>query len=77
MQQCSQCGHQNSDDAKFCSQCGQQLGSGQAAPADVTATITFGAPGKTEPESSAPVGSSAKTTPGLATIARAIATRCA
>jgi pSer/pThr/pTyr-binding forkhead associated (FHA) protein len=50
---CTECGHQNPDDARFCSQCGKRLA--QAAPAaatggedpsETTATITFGAPGK-------------------------------
>ena len=44
---CSQCGSQNSDDARFCSQCGSPLappksGSGDSTPNDSTATITFG-----------------------------------
>ncbi len=44
---CSQCGSQNSDNARFCSQCGSPLapatsGSGEATPNDSTATITFG-----------------------------------
>ncbi|HEX4976899.1 MAG TPA: FHA domain-containing protein [Nocardioides sp.] len=47
---CTECGHQNPDDARFCSQCGKRLA--QAVPADAedpsetTATITFGAPAK-------------------------------
>jgi pSer/pThr/pTyr-binding forkhead associated (FHA) protein len=47
---CTECGHQNPDDARFCSQCGKRLA--QAAPAggedpsESTATITFGAPAK-------------------------------
>lgn len=45
---CSQCGSENDDSARFCSQCGrpltQQDGVGDAAPAESTATITFGAP---------------------------------
>jgi pSer/pThr/pTyr-binding forkhead associated (FHA) protein len=39
MQTCSQCGNQNTDDAKFCSQCGHPL---DPAPVETTATITFG-----------------------------------
>jgi pSer/pThr/pTyr-binding forkhead associated (FHA) protein len=41
MQICSQCGNQNADDARFCSQCGHPL---EPAPAETTATITFGGP---------------------------------
>ena len=59
MPYCSQCGSQNSDNARFCSQCGTPLASGadrsgqagqatQPTPADATATITFGAPAKPE-----------------------------
>jgi pSer/pThr/pTyr-binding forkhead associated (FHA) protein len=48
---CTECGHQNPDDARFCSQCGKRLAPA-AAPAggedasETTATITFGAPAK-------------------------------
>jgi pSer/pThr/pTyr-binding forkhead associated (FHA) protein len=41
MQTCSQCGNQNTDDAKFCSQCGHPL---EPAPVETTATISFGGP---------------------------------
>jgi hypothetical protein len=53
---CTQCGHQNPDDARFCSQCGTRIS--EAAPAaaaapgtdesavESTSTITFGAPVK-------------------------------
>ena len=46
MPYCSQCGSQNSDNARFCSQCGTPLAppAGEPAPNDATATITFGAP---------------------------------
>ena len=49
MPYCSQCGSQNADDAKFCSQCGTPLAqpSGNAQ-GDNTATITFGAPPKSD-----------------------------
>jgi pSer/pThr/pTyr-binding forkhead associated (FHA) protein len=46
---CTNCGHQNPDDARFCSQCGTRLATSEAAetPAtDSTATLTFGAPEK-------------------------------
>ncbi|HEX2896182.1 MAG TPA: zinc-ribbon domain-containing protein, partial [Marmoricola sp.] len=39
MQTCSQCGNQNTDDAKFCSQCGHPL---EATAVETTATISFG-----------------------------------
>lgn len=56
MPYCSQCGHQNPDDARFCSQCGTRLESAPTAPApaaadagerpeESTATITFRTPG--------------------------------
>ena len=48
MPYCSQCGSQNSDNARFCSQCGTPLAQrgGDSAPHD--STITFGAPAKAE-----------------------------
>src|SRR4051812_11624481 len=51
MPYCSQCGSQNSDNARFCSQCGTPLSpptepEGQQVADDATATITFGAPAK-------------------------------
>lgn len=50
MPSCSQCGSQNPDNARFCSQCGAPLASPSAedAPHDATATITFGAPAKSD-----------------------------
>jgi len=47
---CSQCGSQNSDTSRFCSQCGTPLApaASDPAPSDATATITFGAPAKTD-----------------------------
>ena len=49
MPYCSQCGSQNADDAKFCSQCGTPIApTSGSAPSDSTATITFGAPAKSE-----------------------------
>jgi pSer/pThr/pTyr-binding forkhead associated (FHA) protein len=50
MRTCSQCGNQNTDEAKFCSECGQRLGDGAPPATDSTATITFGAPAKAESE---------------------------
>jgi pSer/pThr/pTyr-binding forkhead associated (FHA) protein len=48
MQTCSQCGNQNTDEAKFCSQCGHPL---EPAPVETTATISFGGPAaKTDDE---------------------------
>ena len=51
MPYCTECGHQNPDDARFCSQCGHRIAAAGARetsgePADSTATITFGAPAK-------------------------------
>ena len=46
---CTNCGHQNPDDARFCSQCGTRLAAADQAEApvtDTTATLTFGAPEK-------------------------------
>ena len=47
---CTECGHQNPDDARFCSQCGHRMADKPAAeaeaPGETTATITFGAPAK-------------------------------
>ena len=49
MPYCSQCGSQNADDAKFCSQCGTPLAQPSgSAQGDNTATITFGAPSKSD-----------------------------
>ena len=53
MPYCSQCGSQNSDNARFCSQCGTPLApptepSPEQGADDSTATMTFGVPGKTE-----------------------------
>ena len=48
---CTNCGKQNPDDARFCSQCGTRLVTADAeAPAESTATISFGAPDKAEHE---------------------------
>jgi hypothetical protein len=49
---CTECGHQNPDDARFCSQCGHRLvaeapasaAGGSEAPGETTSTITFGGP---------------------------------
>jgi len=45
---CTECGHQNPDDARFCSQCGKPMQKPVEAesPSETTATITFGAPSK-------------------------------
>ena len=44
---CTECGHQNPDDARFCSQCGHRMAQAPAeSPSETTATITFGAPTK-------------------------------
>jgi len=50
---CTECGHQNPDDARFCSQCGHRMAQQQPAapeagvgeaPSETTSTITFGGP---------------------------------
>ncbi|MGI8899935.1 MAG: FHA domain-containing protein [Nocardioides sp.] len=48
---CTECGHQNPDDARFCSQCGRRLEPAAdevevEAPSETTATIGFGGPAK-------------------------------
>ncbi|WP_310963422.1 FHA domain-containing protein [Nocardioides terrisoli] len=48
MSQCSQCGSQNPETAKFCSQCGNRLGEANAA--ETTATIQFGSPARADGE---------------------------
>ncbi|HSE69801.1 MAG TPA: FHA domain-containing protein [Nocardioidaceae bacterium] len=53
---CTECGHQNPDDARFCSQCGHRIvtevpdapAADVESPGETTATITFGAPVKPE-----------------------------
>jgi pSer/pThr/pTyr-binding forkhead associated (FHA) protein len=52
MPYCSQCGSQNAENAKFCSQCGTPLAppAGDPLPNDATATVTFGAPAKSDPD---------------------------
>ena len=62
MPYCSQCGSENSDNARFCSQCGTPLTSagtappaaGSQDPSDSTVTITFGSGGAGGP--GGPVG---------------------
>lgn len=48
---CTQCGHENPDDARFCAACGSALrpAAGGVPPADVTSTIQLGGE-VTEPE---------------------------
>ena len=50
MPYCSQCGSQNSDNARFCSQCGTPLAPPASDPAPHDSTITFGAPAKSDPD---------------------------
>jgi pSer/pThr/pTyr-binding forkhead associated (FHA) protein len=54
MRYCSQCGSQNSDNARFCSQCGTPLAppAGQQEPTPTDSTITFGQPLKQQPPES-------------------------
>jgi pSer/pThr/pTyr-binding forkhead associated (FHA) protein len=55
---CSQCGSQNSDNARFCSQCGTPLApsAGDTA-AHSDSTVTFGAPAKADAEDRASLNS--------------------
>ncbi len=51
MPYCSQCGSQNSDNARFCSQCGTPLAPATSEPTpneESATTVTFGAPAKAE-----------------------------
>ena len=64
MPYCSQCGSQNADNARFCSQCGTPLAppannpaASEPVPNDATATITFGAPAKSEADDRASLNS--------------------
>jgi pSer/pThr/pTyr-binding forkhead associated (FHA) protein len=55
MPYCSQCGSENSENARFCSQCGTPLAPpaeqvSEPNPIDATATITFGTPAKPDPD---------------------------
>ncbi|HEX7740035.1 MAG TPA: FHA domain-containing protein [Marmoricola sp.] len=55
MPQCTRCGSQQPDDARFCSQCGNPIEGSSAdaastAPAETTATISLGGPARPEPE---------------------------
>jgi FHA domain/zinc-ribbon domain len=48
---CTQCGHQNPDDARFCSNCGAALRPGAAdRPADTTSTLSISGIESLEPE---------------------------
>jgi len=49
MQSCTQCGHQNSDDARFCSNCGAALRPGEAGTASANETSTISIGGGLEP----------------------------
>lgn len=46
---CTECGHQNPDNARFCAQCGHRL-SAPETPAESTSTLSFGAPDRAEGE---------------------------
>ncbi len=46
---CTECGHQNPDNARFCAQCGHRLLSSDP-PAASTSTINFGSPDRNELE---------------------------
>ena len=46
---CTECGHQNPEDARFCAQCGHRLSSPER-PAESTSTLNFGGPDRSEPQ---------------------------
>ena len=47
---CTECGHQNPEDARFCAQCGHRLTQPER-PAESTSTLNFGGPDRSEPQS--------------------------
>ena len=47
---CTECGHQNPEDARFCAQCGHRLAQPER-PAESTSTLNFGGPDRSEPQS--------------------------
>ncbi|HYO31604.1 MAG TPA: FHA domain-containing protein [Nocardioidaceae bacterium] len=44
---CTECGHQNPDNARFCAQCGHRLASAER-PVDSTSTLSFGGPDRSD-----------------------------
>jgi len=48
MPQCTRCGSQQPDDARFCSQCGNPIEPDPAVAVETTATIALGTPARTE-----------------------------
>ena len=44
---CTECGHQNPDNARFCAQCGHRLASAER-PVDSTSTLSFGCPDRSD-----------------------------
>ncbi len=46
---CTECGHQNPDNARFCAQCGHRLATAER-PVDSTSTLSFGGPDRSEVE---------------------------
>ncbi|MGI8434237.1 MAG: FHA domain-containing protein [Nocardioidaceae bacterium] len=46
---CTECGHENSEAARFCAQCGHRLVTPER-PAEVTSTVNFGGPDRQEIE---------------------------
>ncbi|MDX6318419.1 MAG: hypothetical protein QOD35_1819 [Nocardioidaceae bacterium] len=46
---CTECGHQNPDNARFCAQCGHRLVTAER-PVDSTSTLSFGGPDRAEAE---------------------------
>jgi pSer/pThr/pTyr-binding forkhead associated (FHA) protein len=46
---CTECGHQNPDNARFCAHCGHRLVTAER-PVDSTSTLSFGGPDRAEAE---------------------------
>ncbi len=46
---CTECGHQNPDNARFCANCGHRLVTAER-PVDSTSTLSFGGPDRSEVE---------------------------
>ncbi|MBA2560747.1 MAG: FHA domain-containing protein [Propionibacteriales bacterium] len=53
---CTECGHQNPDNARFCAQCGHRLVTADR-PVDSTSTLNFGGPDRSDLETDGPLSS--------------------
>jgi pSer/pThr/pTyr-binding forkhead associated (FHA) protein len=47
---CTECGHENPDNARFCANCGHRLVAADR-PVESTSTLSYGAPDRADPES--------------------------